>query len=145
MKHLFSPTTDQVLVLFLEHPEVKFYANQIVQLTQKYPNSISQSLKRLEGLGLLVKSKVGKYYFYGFNKNHMLLPEIRSIMAKLGLLSDKWQGVEKLRQAFTSFAEYGYDVNKEKFWVRLDGFKLELFIKGNQSGKVRGEFSLESV
>ena len=142
MKYLFSPTTDTVLALFLKYPETKFYPNQIVQLTHKYPNSISQSLKRLENLGLLHKFKVGKYYFYGLNKKHPLLDDIKSIMCKLNILpSLSW--VHQLQAAFGSFPGCKVQVKEKRFKVFLNEFELELKVEEGEGEVVRGSFVLK--
>ncbi|NOY15231.1 MAG: helix-turn-helix transcriptional regulator [bacterium] len=142
MKCLFSPTTDRVLAVFLRYPETRFYANQIVQLTDKYPNSITQSLKRLEKMELLNKTKVGKYFFYSLNKKHPLLSDIASIMYKLGVLPQPlWISV--FQRIFASFPDQQTKPKTNSFQVCVNNFKLTFVVDSQDSGKISGLFRVE--
>ncbi len=116
MQTLFSQTTDEVLSLFLNYPNTQFYANQIVQLTNKYPNSISQSLKRLINKKLIKAKKVGKYTFYSLDKTNPMLVDISEIMLKMGKIKKpSWLQPIKDLLANSQPGRFIFDRQKVKF------------------------------
>lgn len=81
-----SKTSQEILAIFFAEPERKFYVNELIRKTGRYPNSIQKSLESLEKQKILVSSRRGRLRFYELNKANRLLSEIKKISGGRGII-----------------------------------------------------------
>ena len=72
----------QVLGLFLEHPDSRFYQREIERETGQPIRAVQREVKRLQEVGLLVRSEEGNRVFYGLNPAFALLDELSALFQK---------------------------------------------------------------
>lgn len=84
-----SPTAQEILVVFFTNPKQKFYINELIRKTGRYPNSVQQALKSLEKQKILLPSQRGRLKLHALNQSYKFLSEIEGILRKQGKLKEK--------------------------------------------------------
>jgi phosphohistidine swiveling domain-containing protein len=79
-----SLTAQEILAVYFANPDQKFYVNELIRKTGKYPNSIQQALKSLEKQKILSASRLGRLKLHFLNRSNPLLDQIRAIVEKGG-------------------------------------------------------------
>lgn len=83
-----SKTRRDLLVLFLTHPESRYYQTQLIR-DLKMPSSIIQSeLKKLSEIGFVTSEKEANIRYFQVNKSFPLYGELKSIIYKTVGLAD---------------------------------------------------------
>lgn len=83
-----SKSRVEILTWFVTHPGERFHYRQLEKLLKVSTPSIRRELKRLEGSGLLLSTREANVRFYWINQEHLLYPEIKSIVFKTAGLAD---------------------------------------------------------
>lgn len=105
LNRLFSSRTRvDLLTLFYNNPERRFYLRQIARELQRDVSGIKRELDNLEKIGLLTSEKEGNLRYYMANKAFPLFPEMKAIIFKTvgvsGSLRDALQKIGGLKAAF---------------------------------------------
>lgn len=83
LKMLFSSSTRaDVLSLLLNNPDNKFYIREIATKLKKNPSGIKRELDKLEAMGLVISEKVANLKYFKANKQSLLFPELKNLIAK---------------------------------------------------------------
>lgn len=102
-----------VLVLLGRAPEERFYVNEIIQRTGRFPRSIQLALARLEAAGLVTSERQANAKFFRIAADHPFFPEVRSIVAKIldvrTALSQAFGELGGIRAAFLRPADAASD------------------------------------
>ena len=69
----------QVLQLFLQHPDREFYQREIERETGQPIRAVQREVKRLEEIGLLIRSSEGNRVFYQLDPEFPLLAELTAL------------------------------------------------------------------
>lgn len=110
-KLISSKARVEILKLFLFNPHDSYYQSQIASLTHQPIRAVQRELKRLQEIGLVMKSTHGNRTLYQVNRKCAIFGELKSIFWKTvgiaaalkGILEDK----DMIRLAFFygSYAE----------------------------------------
>lgn len=127
-----SLTAQKILAIFFSNPDRKFYVNELIRETGKYPNSVQQALKSLEKQEILLPSRRGRFKPYRLNRGYQFLQEIERMlgnkMAKEITKQEKYDWVKILnREASYAFTmsvclsnmnqlKKNYGVSAPTFW-----------------------------
>lgn len=84
---MLPPMQEKLLLLFLSQPKEKWYTNELIRITQEYPNSVQYALKSLTKSGFLESETYKGKKFYQLNLSNSLITEVKEIYRKKGLLS----------------------------------------------------------
>ena len=83
LEDLFSSAARvQILALFLQNPDSRFYQREIERETGQPIRAVQREVERLEGAGLLLRSAEGNRVFYRLNPDFSLLPELMALFQK---------------------------------------------------------------
>ncbi len=89
LEHFFmSRTRIELLTLFLTNPDRDYYVRELAQHTGITLPSISKEVRNLHAADFIKASRRGKSIFYTVNKEHLLYPEMKSIIYKTTALGD---------------------------------------------------------
>jgi DNA-binding transcriptional ArsR family regulator len=69
----------QVLQLFLQHPDREFYQREIERETGQPIRAVQREVKRLEEIGLLIRSSEGNRVFYRLDPAFPMLAELTAL------------------------------------------------------------------
>jgi hypothetical protein len=72
----------KILRLLLLDPGSQFYQREIERETEQPIRAVQREVERLEGIGLLLRSKQGNRVFYGLNPEFPLLAELSALFHK---------------------------------------------------------------
>ena len=140
---LFSPTASEILALLIDNPDKSYYLNELVKLTGRYPNSVSQALKTLFKLGLLEKEKMSGSWFYKIDRSHKYFVEVQSILVKGGYVKGG-DGEERLLE----FLSQDFEARQEGdavICLSKDGkTRLCLVSEREEEKGIAGRFSFQS-
>ncbi len=129
---LFSSSARvKILALFLLNPESRFYQREIEGLAGLPIRAVQREVKKLEALGLLLRTVDGNRVYYQVDRGCFLFPELKSMILKtvgLGsLLREKLQDEDGIKIAFI----YGsYAADQETTTSDID-----LFVIGELASK----------
>ncbi|MDP3955296.1 MAG: hypothetical protein Q8Q15_02950, partial [bacterium] len=87
--NVLPPMQEKLLLLFLSQPDQKCYTNELIRITQEYPNSVQYALKSLSKSGFLSSENYQGKRFYQLNISNPVLNEVKEIYRKKGLLNSK--------------------------------------------------------
>lgn len=85
---LFSQTRASLLALLYGHTDESFYQRQLIRAVGAGHGAIQRELKRLTGMGLIVRKVQGNQVLYRANAKSPIFAEIRSLMAKTAGVHD---------------------------------------------------------
>jgi hypothetical protein len=93
-----------LLVLLCKDPERRYYVNELIKLTGRYPRSIQLALARLEAAGVVQSERQANARFYWIVADHPFFPELRALVSKIpeliGSLRSALDGLRQVRVAF---------------------------------------------
>lgn len=93
LEALFSSAARvQILNLFLQHRDERFYQREIERETELAIRAVQREVERLEEVGLLLREPEGNRVYYHLNPDFPLL-------AELAALFQKASGAERLQDA----------------------------------------------
>ncbi len=78
----------RLVVLFLTHPEERFYQKQLIRDLHMSSAQLQQELRRLEDAGFLISSRESNTRYFSVNKASPIYPELKSIAFKTVGLAD---------------------------------------------------------
>jgi len=84
-----SPTAQEILAIYFANTGQRFYVNELIRKTGRYPNSVHQALKSLEKQKILLPSRRGRLKLHSLNKSYKFLSEIKAILEKQERLPKK--------------------------------------------------------
>ncbi len=122
-----SRTRVKLLRLFLTHPDNEYFVREIARRIEEQINSVRRELANLEEMGMLVSRLREKKKFYQVDPDFVLLNELRALMFKSRLTTEK-DFIHSIRGlgAIEFLGLMGYFVNDHDSQV-------DLFIVGNVS------------
>jgi predicted nucleotidyltransferase len=94
---LFGRVRQRVLGLLFGHPHRSFYANEIIGWVNAGSGAVQRELERLETVGLVTTSRIGRQKHYQANEAAPIFSELRGIVLKTSGLRDV------LREALSPF------------------------------------------
>lgn len=83
---VFPPVQEKLLAIFLSQPQERLYTNELIRMTQEYPNAVQYALNSLSKSGFLKNEIKGKKKFYQLELSNPVIEEIKGIFHKKGLL-----------------------------------------------------------
>ena len=93
-----------LLVLFLTHPEERFYQKQLIRELGLSSSLVQKELRNLAGIGFLTSSREANTRYFQVDKTFPLYGELKSIVYKTVGLADflrtALHGVDAVRAAF---------------------------------------------
>ncbi|MFA6001444.1 MAG: nucleotidyltransferase domain-containing protein [Thermoleophilia bacterium] len=118
-----------MIILFLTHPEQKYYQTQLIR-DFEFPSSLVQSeLKKLTAAGILNSEKEANIRYFRVNKSFPIYSELKSIVYKTVALADPMrEALEKIGDIKIAFI-YG-SVAKD---TENMGSDIDLMVIGNPS------------
>lgn len=112
-KLLGSRTRINILKLFIFNPDKEYYIREIERLIKEPFDPLRMELRRLEDIGLLKSHTSGRQKYYGINLDHILFPDIKSIILKTvgigDLLRDTLSRKDGIQTAFI-YGSYAKDL-----------------------------------
>lgn len=93
-----------LLILLCKSPERRFYVNELIKLTGRFPRSIQLALARLEAAGVVGSERQANARFYWIATDHPFYAELRSLVTKIPNVVDalrtSLEGLPDVRVAF---------------------------------------------
>jgi len=83
-----SKVRHALLVLFITHPDERFYLKQLVRDLGMSTSQLQKELAKLENIGFLTSSRESNTRFFQVDKVFPLYPELKSIIYKTAGLAD---------------------------------------------------------
>ncbi len=124
-----------LLIQLCASPERRFYVNELIKLTGRFPRSIQLALARLEAAGVVRSERQANARFYWANVDHPFFPDLRSLVMKIPNVVDALRAsletLPGIRVAFLRPEDAG-------------STELELVVIGNQD-RGRVEEAIEAV
>lgn len=84
--NVLPPVQEKLLAIFLSRPQERLYTNELIRMTQEYPNAIQYALNSLSKSGFLKNEVKGKKKFYQLELSNPVIEEVKGIFHKKGLL-----------------------------------------------------------
>lgn len=120
-----------ILKFFVFNPDNEYYIREIERLTKEPFDPLRMELRRLENMGLLKSRSSGKQKYYSINPNHILFPDIKSIILKTvgigDLLKSAFSKKDDILMAFI-YGSYAKDIEHAES-------DIDIFVIGNISSK----------
>lgn len=85
---LFAKVQQRVLGVLFGNPRRSFYANEIIALAGSGTGAVQRELARLEAVGLVTASRIGKQKHYQANASSPVFEELRALVLKTVGLAD---------------------------------------------------------
>ena len=79
---LFTKVQQRVLAVLFGHPERSYFANEIIRLAASGTGAVQRELARLESVGLVTVTRVGRQKHYQANPAAPVYEELRSLVEK---------------------------------------------------------------
>ena len=112
---LFSSTRAELLGLFFNNPDDKFYLREIARHIGKDAAGIKRELDKLVKIGLLSKEKRGVQKYYFANKSSPIFSEMKGLIFKTtGIQGAMKASLSRLKGVKTSFIYGSYAKGSEK-------------------------------
>ena len=112
---LFSSTRAELLGLFFNNPDDKFYLREIARHIGKDAAGIKRELDKLVKIGLLAKEKRGVQKYYFANKSSPIFSEMKGLIFKTtGIQGAMKASLSRLKGVKTSFIYGSYAKGSEK-------------------------------
>lgn len=105
---LFSNTRQRILGFLFGQPNRRFYANQLIALTESGSGAVQRELRRLTDSGLVTMTRADGRTYFQANPQAPLFAELRSIMLKtVGLAEPIKSALSRLSPRIRLAALYG--------------------------------------
>jgi predicted nucleotidyltransferase len=112
---LFSSTRAELLGLFFNNPDERFYLREIARHIGKDATGIKRELDNLVKLGLLAREKRGVQKYYFVNKSSPILSEMKGLIFKTTGVQGAIKGsLSRLKGVKTAFIYGSYAKGSEK-------------------------------
>ncbi len=112
---LFSSTRAELLGLFFNNPDDRFYLREIARHIGKDAAGIKRELDNLVKIGLLAKEKRGIQKYYYANKNSPIFSEMKGLIFKTtGAQGAMKASLSRLKGVKTAFIYGSYAKGSEK-------------------------------
>ena len=112
---LFSSTRAELLGLFFNNPDDKFYLREIARHIGKDAAGIKRELDNLVKIGLLAKEKRGVQKYYFANKSSPVFSEMKGLIFKTtGIQGAMKASLSRLKGVKSSFIYGSYAKGSEK-------------------------------
>jgi predicted nucleotidyltransferase len=112
---LFSSTRAELLGLFFNNPDDRFYLREIARHIGKDAAGIKRELDKLVKIGLLAKEKRGIQKYYYANKNSPIFSEMKGLIFKTtGVQGAMKASLSRLKGVTTAFIYGSYAKGSEK-------------------------------
>jgi predicted nucleotidyltransferase len=85
---LFAKVQQRVLGVLFGNPGRSFYANEVIGLARSGTGAVQRELARLEAVGLVTASRIGKQKHYQANPASPVFQELRALVLKTSGLAD---------------------------------------------------------
>lgn len=99
-----SPTVVDLLVLLFRDPSRRYYVNELIKLSGRFPRSVQLALAKLEAAGVVRSERQANARFYQLDQGHVFFAELGAIVAKIpnvvDVLGAGLGGVSAIRVAF---------------------------------------------
>lgn len=83
LKQLFASETIVIILRTLfANPKKSFYLRELVNLTNRYPLSVSQALRKLEKAKIVISMKKGNLKYFSLNEKNAIYSELKSMILK---------------------------------------------------------------
>lgn len=114
-----------IFKLFIFNPKKEYYVREIERLTGQAFEPARRELIRLESTGLLKSRISGRQKYYSINSNHILFPEIKSMILKTVGIGDTIKGLMEPRDDIRVAFIYGsYAKSTEDLESDIDLFVI---------------------
>jgi len=124
-----SKSRRKILILFLTHPEQKFYYSQIIRDLGMTPSAAQKELSNLSNIGFLKSEKEANVKYFQVNKSFPLYNELKSIVYKTVALADPLRdALEKIGDIQIAFIYGSVAKNTENM-----GSDIDLMVIGHPS------------
>jgi hypothetical protein len=131
-----SSTVVDLLSTFCREPDRRFYVNELIRRTGRFPRSIQLALATLEGIGLVSSERQANSRYYQVVRDHLFYPELASLMAKVfdvqAILARALRDLPAIRVAFVRPRD-------------PDSSDLELVVIGDDSARNLVEAALKTI
>lgn len=116
-----SKTRRRLIILFLTHPEQRYYQTQLIR-DFEFPSSLVQSeLKKLTEAGILRSEKEANIRYFQVNKSFPIYNELKSIVYKTVALADPLrESLEKIGDIKIAFIYGSVAKNTENVASDID-------------------------
>ncbi len=112
---LFSSTRAELLGLFFNNPDDRFYLREIARHIGKDAAGIKRELDNLVKIGILAREKRGVQKYYYANKNSPIFSEMKGLIFKTtGVQGSIKAALSKLKGVQTAFLYGSYARGSEK-------------------------------
>lgn len=125
---LFSKAQQQVLGLLFCQPDVDFYTNEIIRLTNAGTGAVQRELAKLSAVGLITVKLVGNQKRYQANRAVPFFAELRGIVLKTFGLADIMKAALKPLAKQIQFAFIYGSIAKQEDTAKSD---IDLMIIGD--------------
>ncbi len=119
---LFSSTRAELLGLFFNNPDDRFYLREIARHIGKDAAGIKRELDKLVKIGLLAKEKRGVQKYYFANKNSPIFSEMKGLIFKTtgaqGAMKTSLSRLKGVQVAFI-YGSYAKGAEKEESNINL--------------------------
>src|SRR5215469_7278137 len=78
-----SSAVVDLLIVFCQEPERRFYVNELIKLTGLFPRSVQLALAKLDAAGLVHSERQANARFYRIAVEHPFFSDLRAIVAKV--------------------------------------------------------------
>ena len=134
---LFASTTIvDLLILLCRDPSRRYYVNELIRRTSRFPRSIQLALASLEAAGIVTSERQANVRYYQVALTHPFYPDLSSMMAKIsdvsGILSRSLRDVASVRVAFLRPGD-------------ADASDIELIVVVDDGGRDEVRRTVESV
>ncbi len=135
--HLFaSSTLVDLLVLLCSDPGRRYYVNELIRQTGRFPRSIQLALAKMETAGVVRSEREANVRYYQVASDHPFFPELSSMCVKLAdvtfVLRRAVGGLEGVRAAFIRPDE-------------PDSTDLDLVVVGEERARLALDLALSTV
>ena len=131
-----SSTIVDLLGTFCREPERRFYVNELIRRTGRFPRSIQLALATLEKIGLVSSERQANSRYYQVVRDHLFFPEIASLIGKIfdvpSILERALRNVSAVRVAFVRPRD-------------SDSNDFELVVIGDEPGRNQVSEALETL
>ncbi len=78
-----SPTVVDLLGIFAREPTQRFFVNELIRRSGRFPRSVQLALAKLETAGLVRSERQANSRFYALDPHHPFYPDVLSLCAKI--------------------------------------------------------------
>ena len=82
-----SSTLVDLLITFCREPDRRFYVNELIRRTGRFPRSIQLALATLEGIGLVSSEREANLRYFKVSRDHLFYSDLSALVAKISDVS----------------------------------------------------------